>query len=86
MKTPAQAAKWGGTAGAPFDACYHLACDTTRNVSNTALEQNADAVAYAVAGFARSTEAVNGRGVAGAQSRRTVSDAQIRAFSDAEVR
>ena len=32
LKTPAQAAVFGGTAGAPMDPCYHLACDDLTNV------------------------------------------------------
>ncbi|WP_435283686.1 M28 family metallopeptidase [Streptomyces koelreuteriae] len=47
-KTAAQAAKWGGTAGQAFDRCYHSSCDTTANISDTALDRNSDAVAYAV--------------------------------------
>jgi aminopeptidase S len=47
-KTAAQAAKWGGTSGAAYDACYHRACDTTANINDTALDRNADAIAYAV--------------------------------------
>ncbi|MFI6038708.1 M28 family metallopeptidase [Streptomyces sp. NPDC051315] len=47
-KTAAQAAKWGGTAGQAFDRCYHSSCDTTANVNDTALNRNADALAYAV--------------------------------------
>ena len=31
-KSAAQAARFGGTADAPMDACYHLACDTVENV------------------------------------------------------
>ena len=31
-KTSAQAAAYGGSAGEPMDACYHLACDTADNV------------------------------------------------------
>ncbi|GIH76747.1 M28 family peptidase [Planobispora longispora] len=46
IKTSAQAAKWGGTAGQPFDRCYHSACDTTGNVNATALDRNADGAAY----------------------------------------
>lgn len=48
VKTAAQAAKWGGTAGQPFDRCYHSSCDTTANINDTALDRNADAVAHAV--------------------------------------
>jgi Zn-dependent M28 family amino/carboxypeptidase len=32
VKTAEQAARFGGTAQAPMDACYHLACDTVANV------------------------------------------------------
>ncbi|MEU3774467.1 M28 family metallopeptidase [Streptomyces sp. NPDC032472] len=47
-KTAAQAQKWGGTAGQAFDRCYHSSCDTTANINDTALDRNADAIAYAV--------------------------------------
>lgn len=48
IKTAAQAAKWGGTAGKAFDACYHASCDTASNINDTALDRNSDALAYAV--------------------------------------
>ncbi|WP_326721252.1 M28 family metallopeptidase [Streptomyces sp. NBC_00243] len=48
IKTAAQAAKWGGTSGRAFDACYHSSCDTTSNINDTALDRNGDALAYAV--------------------------------------
>ena len=60
IKTPDEAALWGGTAGDQYDPCYHLACDTFDNVSLLALDVNADAVAYSVLQFAMSTETVNG--------------------------
>ncbi|HYQ63800.1 M28 family metallopeptidase [Actinophytocola sp.] len=47
-KTTAQAQKWGGTAGQAFDRCYHASCDTTSNIDVTALDRNADAIAYAI--------------------------------------
>ncbi|MBM7173617.1 M20/M25/M40 family metallo-hydrolase [Streptomyces sp. G44] len=47
-KSSAQAQKWGGTAGQAFDRCYHSSCDTTTNISDTALDRNSDAVAHAV--------------------------------------
>jgi Zn-dependent M28 family amino/carboxypeptidase len=37
IKTAAQATVYGGTAGAPYDPCYHQACDTTNNLSTAAL-------------------------------------------------
>jgi aminopeptidase S len=48
VKTAAQAAKWGGTAGQAFDRCYHSSCDTTADINDTALDRNSDAIAYAV--------------------------------------
>jgi aminopeptidase S len=47
-KTAEQAKMWGGTAGEPFDPCYHRSCDTTDNIDATALDRNADAIAYAL--------------------------------------
>jgi len=48
IKTPAQAAAYGGTAGAPYDSCYHAACDTTNNLSTAALHELGDAATHAV--------------------------------------
>ncbi|SBT38426.1 M28 family metallopeptidase [Micromonospora auratinigra] len=47
-KTSAQASKWGGTAGAAYDSCYHRSCDTTSNINTTVLNRSADGVAYAI--------------------------------------
>ena len=55
IKTAEQAAIWGGTAGAQFDPCYHLACDTFANNNDHALDVNADAIAFSVLTFAYST-------------------------------
>lgn len=52
IKTTEEAAIFGGTAGQPYDACYHQACDTLRNLSHKALDQMSDAIAYAVFWFA----------------------------------
>lgn len=60
IKTAAEAAIWGGTAGVAYDPCYHQACDTYANVNLTALDVNSDAVAYAVLQYAMNTESVNG--------------------------
>jgi len=48
VKTPAQAAIYGGTAGIAYDPCYHQACDTFDNVSLIGLDQMSDAAAHAV--------------------------------------
>ncbi|MFE9657055.1 M28 family metallopeptidase [Micromonospora sp. NPDC006431] len=47
-KTAAQASKWGGTAGAAYDGCYHRSCDTTSNINATILNRAADGIAYAI--------------------------------------
>ncbi|WSU43221.1 M28 family peptidase [Streptomyces sp. NBC_01089] len=52
IKTPAQAAKFGGRAGAPLDACYHLACDTLKNINMTAFGVNIAVMADAVGTYA----------------------------------
>jgi Zn-dependent M28 family amino/carboxypeptidase len=43
-KSQAQADLFGGTAGKPYDACYHKACDTTANIDRETLEENARAL------------------------------------------
>jgi Zn-dependent M28 family amino/carboxypeptidase len=60
IKTAAQAAVYGGTAGLAYDPCYHQACDTFANNSATGLDQMADAAAHATLTFAMTTSAVNG--------------------------
>ncbi len=47
-KTAAQAQKWGGTANAAYDPCYHAACDDIDNVNATALDRNIDAIGHMV--------------------------------------
>jgi Zn-dependent M28 family amino/carboxypeptidase len=59
-KTAEEAAIYGGTAGVAHDPCYHQACDTFANNSDTALDQMSDAAAHAVLTFAMTTSAVNG--------------------------
>jgi Zn-dependent M28 family amino/carboxypeptidase len=60
IKTPEQAATYGGTAGQPYDPCYHQACDRYDNVNLTGFDQMIDATAYATEKFAHSTLTVNG--------------------------
>ena len=60
IKTAAQAATYGGTAGIAYDPCYHAACDTAANPNKTALGQMSDAIAHAVISYGQNTEAVNG--------------------------
>jgi Zn-dependent M28 family amino/carboxypeptidase len=60
IKTAAQAAIYGGTVGQQYDPCYHLACDTFANNSDTALDQMSDAAAHATLTFAMSKSTVGG--------------------------
>ena len=60
IKTPEQAAIYGGTAGEQYDPCYHLGCDDLDNPNALALDQMGDAAAHAVISLAQSTQAVNG--------------------------
>ncbi len=60
VKTPEQAAVYGGTAGVAYDACYHLGCDDITNVNAKALDEMSDAVAHAVATYAFSTKSLDG--------------------------
>jgi Zn-dependent M28 family amino/carboxypeptidase len=53
VKTAEEAAVYGGTAGEPYDACYHLACDTMTNLNTKALSEMGDAAAHAVWTLAR---------------------------------
>jgi Zn-dependent M28 family amino/carboxypeptidase len=53
IKTPEQAAIYGGTAGQPYDPCYHQACDDITNLSTKALFELGDGAAHAVMTLAR---------------------------------
>ncbi len=52
-KTPAQVIKWGGTAGVPFDPCYHQACDDIDNLDLEGYETLADGGAHVLAMLAQ---------------------------------
>lgn len=57
-KTPAQAQAWGGTAGQPYDPCYHSACDRLTNVDRIAFDRNIDAIATGIGRFAVSLDGI----------------------------
>ncbi len=59
IKTPAEAAVWGGTAGVSYDPCYHQACDTYANNNDFALDVNSDAVAFSILQYAMNTADIN---------------------------
>jgi hypothetical protein len=73
IKTPEQAAIYGGVAGEQYDPCYHLGCDRLTNLSTTALEQMADAAAHATITLAQSDDlpGPEARAAAGAESLRS---------------
>ncbi|ALE93470.1 aminopeptidase [Arthrobacter alpinus] len=54
LKTAEEALNHGGTAGAPYDACYHQECDNASNLSTAALNELGDAAAHAVMTLATS--------------------------------
>jgi hypothetical protein len=55
IKTPEQVALYGGTAGIPFDICYHQGCDNIFNLSTRGLDQMSDAAAHATITLAQAT-------------------------------
>ncbi|WP_329223603.1 M28 family peptidase [Streptomyces sp. NBC_01485] len=59
IKTPAQAAKFGGTAGVAFDVNYQTARDTIKNINMTALGINVDVIANAVGTYAHDLSSLN---------------------------
>ncbi len=48
VKNEAQAQQFGGSAGQPFDSCYHKACDTVANINEQVLKQVTDALTDAL--------------------------------------
>jgi Zn-dependent M28 family amino/carboxypeptidase len=61
IKTEAQVALYGGTAGEQYDPCYHLSCDDIDNLSLEALDQMSDAAAHVTISLAQSTQIINGQ-------------------------
>ncbi|GAA4864574.1 M28 family peptidase [Actinomycetospora straminea] len=51
IKTPEEAALWGGRAGEPYDPCYHERCDGLTNVDRVALARMLDALAWTIATY-----------------------------------
>lgn len=74
IKTPEQAAKFGGQAGVAYDVNYHGAGDTIANIDQKALDINVDVIADAVGHYAHDlaplgrpvvSEPTNGQGSGG---------------------
>jgi Zn-dependent M28 family amino/carboxypeptidase len=82
VKTPEQAATYGGTAGLAYDPCYHQACDTMTNLSTDALNELSDAAAHATLTLVKSK-----RGLFPDGSRHPARDkSKAKAFDGAEGR
>jgi Zn-dependent M28 family amino/carboxypeptidase len=60
IKQPYQAEAYGGEAGVAYDPNYHQAGDDITNLDTEALDQNSDAIAYAVLTLGYDTQRVNG--------------------------
>jgi Zn-dependent M28 family amino/carboxypeptidase len=60
VKTATQAAVYGGTAGLAYDPCYHQACDTSGNLSDTAFDQMSDAAATVLVEYGMTKLTVTG--------------------------
>ena len=60
IKTEEEAALFGGTAGEPYDPCYHQECDDLGNISKQALAEQSDAVAHTTLTFAQSDADIRG--------------------------
>jgi Zn-dependent M28 family amino/carboxypeptidase len=68
VKTAKEAKIYGGTAGEPYDPCYHQACDDISNLSVRALNQMSDGVAHATLTYANDEELFVGPSIAEARS------------------
>jgi Zn-dependent M28 family amino/carboxypeptidase len=53
LKSAAHARAFGGSAGRPYDACYHRRCDTLANVNRFALGRVAETAAHVIQRYAR---------------------------------
>ncbi|WP_330330437.1 M28 family metallopeptidase [Streptomyces sp. NBC_00536] len=58
IKTPEQAKRYGGTAGAPYDPNYHGAGDTLKNLDLKAFDTNLDVIAHAVGTYAQDLSSI----------------------------
>jgi Zn-dependent M28 family amino/carboxypeptidase len=68
IKQPYQVALYGGTAGVPFDVCYHQLCDRLTgingqtNINELGLSEHSDAGVHAILTFAQTQSSGNGTG------------------------
>jgi Zn-dependent M28 family amino/carboxypeptidase len=67
IKTAREQRIYGGTAGEPYDPCYHQPCDDMTNLSVRSLDQMSDGVAHATLTYANDEEIFVGPSAAGAR-------------------
>ncbi|MEU4575909.1 M28 family metallopeptidase [Nonomuraea sp. ATR24] len=81
VKTPEEQALFGGTAGEPYDPCYHKACDTIANVSTKALLVNTGAIVHSAVTYAydRSLPGAGGARTTAAKAGAAAVTAQVQA-------
>ncbi|MCX5013920.1 M28 family metallopeptidase [Streptomyces sp. NBC_00555] len=60
IKTAEQAARYGGTAGAPYDPNYHGAGDDLKNLDLRVFDTNLDVIAHAVGTYAQDLSSLKG--------------------------
>ncbi|WP_312018502.1 M28 family metallopeptidase [Streptomyces sp. I05A-00742] len=60
IKSPAQAEKFGGRAGAPYDPNYHAKGDDLNNLDLAAFDTNIDVIAHAVGTYAHDLSSLGG--------------------------
>ena len=68
VKTAREQRIYGGTAGEPYDPCYHQPCDDMTNLSIKSLNQMSDGVAHATLTYANDEEIFVGPSAAGAKT------------------
>ncbi len=61
LKTSSEAARYGGEAKAPLDACYHQSCDDLSNINDEALALLSNAAAAVIEGYALGVEPLPSR-------------------------
>ncbi|MET0469117.1 MAG: M28 family metallopeptidase [Aeromicrobium sp.] len=79
IKTPEEAAVYGGTAGLAYDPCYHQACDDITNLSTRSIDQLGDAAAHATATLVLSKKGLFG------DAKRKLSSASAKASAAAQA-
>ncbi len=86
VKTEAEEAIYGGTAGLAYDPCYHAACDDIDNISVEALDEMSDAATHAVLVFAMTRSAIEGTSAERATTTRSSKPEPRASNSDGEPR